>query len=86
MASPTSRLSYIDWMRGFICILMFQAHGYASWLSPELQTTRFYRLSQILGTVPAPSVNMDWSRTSDEQAADQIARAWLSALALHLEV
>jgi uncharacterized membrane protein len=55
MASPTSRLSYIDWMRGFICILMFQAHGYASWLSPELQTTRFYRFSQILGTVPAPA-------------------------------
>ena len=42
--------------------------------------------SANLGTVPAPSVNMDWSRTSDEQAADQIARAWLSALALHLEV
>jgi uncharacterized membrane protein len=50
-----TRLSYIDWMRGFICILMFQAHCYASWLRPELLSTRFYRCSQILGTVPAPA-------------------------------
>jgi uncharacterized membrane protein len=49
------RLSYIDWMRGFICILMFQAHCYASWLRPELQATRFYRCSQILATIPAPA-------------------------------
>src|SRR5580704_8107049 len=49
------RLSYIDWMRGFICILMFQAHCYASWLRPELLSTRFYRCSQILATVPAPA-------------------------------
>jgi uncharacterized membrane protein len=49
------RLFYIDWMRGFICILMFQAHCYASWLRPELLSTRFYRFSQILATVPAPA-------------------------------
>lgn len=39
-----------------------------------------------LGAVSAPSVNIDLSRTSDEQAANTIARAWLAALALHLEV
>jgi len=49
------RLSYIDWMRGFICILMFQAHCYNSWLRPELHATRFYRWSQILATIPAPA-------------------------------
>src|SRR5580704_12448281 len=49
------RLFYIDWMRGFICILMFQAHCYASWLRPELLSTRFYRFSQILATIPAPA-------------------------------
>jgi uncharacterized membrane protein len=55
MASSSTRLSYIDWMRGFICILMFQAHGYSSWLRPELQTTPFFRFTQILGTIPAPA-------------------------------
>lgn len=36
--------------------------------------------------VSAPSVNLDLSRTSDEQAANLIARGWLATLALHLEV
>lgn len=42
--------------------------------------------SAKLDTVSAPSVNLDLSRTSDEQAANKIVRAWLAALALHLEV
>src|SRR5580704_11058968 len=48
------RLSYIDWMRGLACLLMFQAHCYDSWLRPELHQTYFYRLSQIAATLPAP--------------------------------
>jgi hypothetical protein len=39
-----------------------------------------------LDNLSAPSVNLDLSRTSNEQAANLIARAWLAALALHLEV
>jgi uncharacterized membrane protein len=48
------RLAYIDWMRGLACLLMFQTHCYDSWLRPELRETRFYKLSQLGGTLPAP--------------------------------
>jgi len=48
------RLSYIDWMRGLACLLMFQTHCYDSWLRPDLQQTRLYKWSQLGGTLPAP--------------------------------
>ena len=48
------RLAYIDWMRGLACVLMFQAHCYDSWLTPEWHRTEFVRWTQILGTAPAP--------------------------------
>jgi hypothetical protein len=42
--------------------------------------------SVSLDAVSAPPVNVDWNRMSDEQAANHIARAWLSAVALHMGV
>jgi uncharacterized membrane protein len=51
---PLKRLSYIDWMRGLACLLMFQTHCYDSWLRPELHDTQLYKLSQLGGTLPAP--------------------------------
>lgn len=48
------RLSYIDWMRGLACLLMFQTHCYDSWLRPDLQQNRLYKWSQLGGTLPAP--------------------------------
>jgi uncharacterized membrane protein len=51
---PAPRLSYIDWMRGLACVLMFQTHCYDSWLSPEARNTKFFRWSQLVGTLPAP--------------------------------
>jgi uncharacterized membrane protein len=53
-SSPSSRLSYIDWMRGLACLLMFQTHCYDSWLSPEARKTTFFMWSQLGGTLPAP--------------------------------
>ena len=50
----TSRLTYIDWMRGLACILMFQTHCYDAWLSPECRKTTFFMYSQLGGTLPAP--------------------------------
>jgi hypothetical protein len=44
------------------------------------------KTSVSLETVTVPPLNVDWNRTSDEQAANQIAAAWLSAVALHLGV
>jgi uncharacterized membrane protein len=50
----TSRLAYIDWMRGLACVLMFQTHCYDAWLSPEARKTTFFMYSQLGGTLPAP--------------------------------
>ena len=49
------RLAYIDWMRGLACVLMFQTHCYASWLSPEARKSSSLIIwSQLGGTLPAP--------------------------------
>jgi uncharacterized membrane protein len=48
------RLSYIDWMRGLACVLMFQTHCYDSWLSPEARNSAAFVWSQLGGTLPAP--------------------------------
>lgn len=52
--SSSSRLAYIDWMRGLACVLMFQTHCYHSWLSPSAKKSTFYMWSQLGGTLPAP--------------------------------
>ncbi len=48
------RLSYIDWMRGLACLLMFQTHCFDSWLAPADRNGELMRWSQLLGTFPAP--------------------------------
>lgn len=48
------RLSYIDWMRGLACVLMFQTHCYDSWLGPQARHSSFFAWSQLGGTLPAP--------------------------------
>ncbi|HEY8713836.1 MAG TPA: heparan-alpha-glucosaminide N-acetyltransferase domain-containing protein [Candidatus Acidoferrum sp.] len=53
-AAPVKRLAYIDWMRGFACVLMIQAHCYDSWLNPEARKTWLYRWSQETSTMAAP--------------------------------
>jgi len=52
--APVKRLAYIDWMRGFACVLMIQAHCYDSWLNPEARRGWFYRWSQETSTMAAP--------------------------------
>lgn len=54
MAEPKQRIAFLDWVRGFACILMFQTHGYDSWLSESARHTHFFQLSQLGGTLPAP--------------------------------
>jgi uncharacterized membrane protein len=53
-SSTSSRLAYIDWMRGLACVLMFQTHCYDSWLGGEARKTTFFMWSQLGGTLPAP--------------------------------
>jgi uncharacterized membrane protein len=52
--STTSRLAYVDWMRGLACVLMFQTHCYDAWLNPDSRKTTFFMWSQLGGTLPAP--------------------------------
>jgi uncharacterized membrane protein len=54
MAANSSRLAYIDWMRGLACMLMFQTHCYDSWLGGGARKTTFFMWSQLGGTLPAP--------------------------------
>lgn len=51
---PSSRLGYIDWLRGLACVLMFQTHCYDAWLTPQARNSSFFMYSQLLGTFPAP--------------------------------
>lgn len=48
------RLAYIDWVRGLACVIMFQAHCYDSWLTPEARHSALYAWSQLFATLPAP--------------------------------
>jgi len=50
----TQRLSYIDWLRGFACLGMFEVHCYDAWLSPTARSGSFYGWSRFSGTIPAP--------------------------------
>jgi uncharacterized membrane protein len=54
LPTQSSRLSYIDWMRGLACLLMFQTHCYDSWLRLDLRNSALYHWSQLGGTLPAP--------------------------------
>jgi uncharacterized membrane protein len=53
-SAPSSRLAWIDWMRGLACVLMFQTHCYDAWLGGDARKTSFLTESQLLGTLPAP--------------------------------
>ena len=48
------RIAYIDWLRGFACLAMFQTHCYDSWLGGPARQRGFFKLSQLGGTLPAP--------------------------------
>ncbi|HVA93840.1 MAG TPA: heparan-alpha-glucosaminide N-acetyltransferase domain-containing protein [Candidatus Dormibacteraeota bacterium] len=52
--NKTKRIAYIDWLRGFACLAMFQTHCYDSWLSGGARAGKFYKWSQLGGTLPAP--------------------------------
>src|SRR6266567_5887049 len=52
--APSSRLAYIDWLRGLACLLMFQTHCYDAWLGGAARQSTFFMWSQLGGTFPAP--------------------------------
>ena len=54
VTAPSSRLAYIDWLRGLACLLMFQTHCYDAWLGGAARNSKFAMWSQLGGTFPAP--------------------------------
>src|SRR6202521_3058609 len=52
--NATKRIAYIDWVRGFACVAMFQTHCYDSWLGGAAREGQFIKSSQLGGTLPAP--------------------------------
>src|ERR1700693_3219931 len=54
MKMGPTRLGYIDWLRGFACLAMFQVHCYDSWLGAAAKKTTFYGWSRFGGILPAP--------------------------------
>ncbi len=53
-AAGSSRLAYIDWLRGLACVLMFQTHCYDAWLGAAGRNSKLFMWSQLGGTFPAP--------------------------------
>src|SRR3954468_15680509 len=53
-SSSSSRLGYIDWLRGLACVLMFQTHCYDAWLGGSARNSKVYIWSQLGVTFPAP--------------------------------
>src|SRR5436190_23079160 len=53
-STTSSRLAYIDWLRGLACVLMFQTHCYDAWLGGAARNSKFAMWSQLGGTFPAP--------------------------------
>src|SRR6266849_7524292 len=52
--NTAKRIAYIDWVRGFACVMMFQTHCYDSWLGGAAREGQFIKWSQLGGTLPAP--------------------------------
>jgi uncharacterized membrane protein len=47
------RLHYLDWARGLATLGMIQYHALDSWIRPDLRTSDFFQVSQMIGGMPA---------------------------------
>lgn len=56
MTSPSpagsTRLAYLDWLRGLAAVIMIQGHAFHAFTKPELRTSGPYVLSQFVGGMP----------------------------------
>ncbi len=49
-----NRLNYIDLLRGWAIILMFETHAYNAWCNPEAKKSAFYMYTRMVGGMAAP--------------------------------
>jgi len=52
-SKATSRLQFLDWVRGFATVIMLQGHTYHSLLRQDLRTSSTFILSDFLGGMPS---------------------------------
>jgi uncharacterized membrane protein len=52
--STKDRIDYIDWLRGFAVVGMFEVHCYDAWLGGAYRQSTFFHYSQLSGSLPAP--------------------------------
>src|SRR2546426_10595635 len=52
-SKTTSRLQFLDWVRGFAALIMLQGHTYHSFLRQDLRTSSTFILSDFLGGLPS---------------------------------
>ena len=52
-SKTTSRLQFLDWVRGFGAVIMLQGHTYHSFLRQDLRTSSTFILSDFLGGLPS---------------------------------
>jgi uncharacterized membrane protein len=77
-SGSSSRLAYIDWLRGLACVLMFQTHCYDAWLGGASRNSTFLMYSQLGGTFPAP-LFLFLAGVSFAIVTDKLRRKGLSA-------
>jgi len=54
VVKTSKRLSYLDWMRGLLVLIMLQGHVVDAWVRPQDRSGEWFWLSQFLGGLPAP--------------------------------
>src|SRR5713226_9782579 len=52
-SATVSRLTFLDWTRGFGALIMLQGHTYHSLLRQDLHTSSVFILSDFLGGFPS---------------------------------
>src|SRR5260370_42121071 len=52
-SKTTSRLQFLDWLRGFGGVIMLQGHTYHSLLRDDLRKSSTFILSDFLGGLPS---------------------------------
>lgn len=77
-SSDASRLSFIDWTRGFGAAIMLQGHAFHSFTDPSLRETPTWIYSQFLGGMP-PAIFLFLTGTTLAFLMDSLERRHVAA-------
>jgi len=84
--TSTSRLAYLDWMRGLAAVVMLQGHVFHSYIGKEWRDGSVYILSQFVGGMPPAvflfltGVTLSFLMDSCERKALSLGERWVMAL------